>query len=203
MEIKHFFPIPVSYVKMLRNLDKNEIDFINNQKKLSKKNGGNLISENKYILDSHELCDLKQNITDVMNEYFKNVFEPKKGVELYITNSWLNWTENDQFHHRHCHPNSLVSGVFYINTSSSDEITFFNPNKILGNININSPEKGIFSTQTWSFGVNKNHLLLFPSTLEHGVDERPPSNNTRLSLSFNTWFKGEIGSVDIISVLKN
>jgi hypothetical protein len=36
-------------------------------------------------------------------------------VTPYITQSWLNYTETNQYHHKHEHPNSLVSGVFYVN----------------------------------------------------------------------------------------
>ena len=194
MKIDGFFPIPVSYNKIPRELNKNETDFINNQRKNAISNTGNLVSKNKYILDAHELQDLKSILTKHVNEYFKIVFEPEKNVELYITNSWLNWTENDEFHHIHTHPNSLISGVLYVETVHSDSINFFNPNNILGNINIKTIETGKWSCEKWRCPVNKNHVLLFPSTLRHNVDHRCWSRDgTRISLAFNTWFKGFIG----------
>ena len=204
MKIDGFFPIPVSYNKIPRDLNKNEIDFINNQRKNAISNTGNLVSFNKHILDTDELRDLKCILTKHINEYFKIVFEPEKNVELYITNSWLNWTENDEFHHIHNHPNSLISGVIYVETAPSDSINFFNPNDILGNINIKTIETGKWICEKWRCPVNKNHVLLFPSTLRHNVDQRCWSRDgTRISLAFNTWFKGFIGDPSGANMLEH
>ena len=193
MIIDNFFPIPVSFIKIPKSLNNNEINFINSEKIDSYKNIGNTKGSNHYVLDTVELKDLKLILTKYINEYFKTVFEPEKEVELYITNSWLNWTEHGQYHHKHTHTNSLISGVFYIDVVDGDVINFFNPNKLLGNIKIKSPETGKWNCRTWTCPVHKNHLLLFPSELEHEVPERFSSGGTRISLAFNTWFKGWMG----------
>ena len=204
MKIDGFFPIPVSFNKISKDLNKNEIEFINNQRKSATSNSGNLIGLNKHILDTCELQNLKNILTKHINEYFKIVFEPEKEVELYITNSWLNWTENDQFHHIHNHPNSLISGVFYIETAIGDSINFFNPNELLGNIRIKTPETGKWVCEKWRCPVNKNCILLFPSKMRHCVDMRPQScNGVRISLAFNTWFKGIIGDSEGASMLEH
>ena len=205
MKIESFFPIPVSFNKIPRDLNKNEINFIHNERKRAVKNPGNLVSLNKYILDTHELKDLKSILTNHINEYFKTVFEPEKNVELYITNSWLNWNENGDFHHLHRHPNSLISGVIYIETVSGDSINFFNPNDLLGNIKINTTGgTGKWTCEEWKCPVDKNYVMLFPSTLKHRVDSRRClCNNTRISLAFNTWFKGIIGSRETADALEH
>ena len=54
-----------------------------------------------------------------------NIVQPKYDTTCYVTQSWLNWTEPGGFHHSHYHPNSFISGVFYINANgSSDRIDF-------------------------------------------------------------------------------
>ena len=52
-----------------------------------------------------------------------------KTIEIYITISWINYTETNQYHHAHSHPNSVISGVYYIETDESDTITFFQHTK--------------------------------------------------------------------------
>jgi len=193
MIIEDFFPIPIASNRIPRSLNNNEIDFINSQKINTCKNPGNISSYNHYVLDSVELRDLKLILTKHINEYFNIVFEPEKEVELYITNSWLNWTEHEQYHHKHSHGNSLISGVFYIDTVHDDVINFFNPNKLLGNISVKQPETGKWNCRTWTYPARKNHVILFPSQLEHRVPERFIPGGTRISLAFNTWFKGCVG----------
>ena len=61
-----------------------------------------------------------------MQDYFNKVL-CAKNVKPYITQSWLNYTRANQFHHRHEHPNSFVSGVLYINADkATDRINFYN-----------------------------------------------------------------------------
>jgi hypothetical protein len=35
-------------------------------------------------------------------------------IDPFVTQSWLNWTKPGQWHHKHSHPNSLYSGVLYL-----------------------------------------------------------------------------------------
>ena len=194
MKIDNFFPIPISEVSLFRNVNKSEIDFINNERKYVSQNIGNFSSVDTYILNRYELKDVREMLTLLVNEYFKTVFDNGPETELYITNSWVNWTDNGGYHHIHKHTNSLISGVLYIQTSQDDGIDFINPNKFLGNINIKPIQTTIWNKGSWSYSANENNVILFPSILEHGVNERPHTNHgTRISLSFNTWFKGKIG----------
>jgi len=133
-------------------------------------------------------------LTDSVNEYFKETVNPTKDVKLYITNSWINITKNDESHHPHKHPNSIVSATLYIDTSEGDTITFMNPyTNIFGNLSFGNNLTRWNSTE-WSVPVTTNTLIVFPSTLSHMVITRPNTcTGTRISLSFNTWFKGTIG----------
>ena len=38
-------------------------------------------------------------------------------TSFYITQSWLNYTNEKQVHYPHSHPNSIISGVYYINAN--------------------------------------------------------------------------------------
>jgi uncharacterized protein (TIGR02466 family) len=195
MYIDDFFPTPVSETMLHRTLNEHELICFSKERKNSKRNYGNFISINQFVLERTELQDLKQIIVDKLNDYFNKVFEPETRVELYITNSWVNWSESEEFHHQHTHPNSIISGVLYIDTEEDDSITFYNPNNFLGNLKIKSRGTGKWTSDNWKCPVKKESLLIFPSTLKHGVEPRPnTSKKTRVSLSFNTWFRGTIGN---------
>ena len=50
----------------------------------------------------------------------------------------------------------------------------------------------IFNATSWWYPVQTGDVILFPSTLNHGVDKKK-GTNTRISLSFNTFIKGKLG----------
>jgi uncharacterized protein (TIGR02466 family) len=198
MEIDDFFPIPVGNAVVNIELSEDESNFIKKEyDKKSIRNVGNKMSENKYILENDCMKNLKVILTDYINDFFIKVFEPNTDVRLFITNSWLNWSNNGEFHHLHYHANSLISGVLYLDASDGDSITFWNPNCLLGNMRIKSPETGKWNSKSWKCPIKKNELIVFPSYLKHEVENRPNvCRGTRISLAFNTWFKGQIGGAD-------
>ena len=196
MHIEPLFPKPLGFLQMDKAVSKKFIEFIKN-KQLSflKNDGGNSSTKSTYILDNDELSDIKKVLTDSVNEYFKEIVNPGKDTKLYITNSWINMNKNGESHHTHHHPNSIVSAVFYIDTCEEDTLSFMNPyTTLFGNLRF-SPNRTKWTTLEWNIPVKKNLLAMFPSTLPHLVIPRPNTcTGTRISLSFNTWFKGTIGS---------
>ena len=52
----------------------------------------------------------------------------EENIKIYITQSWLNYTNFKQYHHAHSHNNSFVSGVFYLKADKNfDFISFKSP----------------------------------------------------------------------------
>jgi uncharacterized protein (TIGR02466 family) len=200
MLIHDFFPKPVGEIILQPGISDAELDFAKKEKCNSVKNLGNLISKNNHILEEPIFEQLKASILKNVNVYFNEIFNNGNcsNVELYITTSWLNWAETDEYHHDHTHANSLISGVLYFDVCENiDSISFCNPNAdtILGNIIISQSEhKSRWLANDWVVSVKKNMLILFPSTMKHGVLPRQytPDCKTRISLSFNTWVKGVI-----------
>lgn len=200
MDIHDFFPIPVAYFKMDNDITEEQNKFISNERIYnSKQNALNIGSKHAYVLDEDIFKNIKDNIIQKVNEYFQKVFNPIEPVELYITNSWLNWTYDGQSHHSHYHPNSIISGVIYVSVEDYDSLTFENPNmEMLGNLRVNSSKEGKKSkwySDTWTCPIKKKHVIMFPSTLRHNVETRPQaeSKGARISIAFNTWFKGKFG----------
>ena len=159
--------------------------------------GGNKISTDTNILDNSEFSDIKNILTEHVNNYFQKIVKPDDPeFKLYITNSWLNLNNTNEMHHSHKHPNSIVSCVLYINVDTDDTITFLQPyESLFGNLNFSFEPNTDLNSFALTLPVVTNKCIMFPSGLTHFVTPRPAScQGTRISLAFNTWFKGRIGA---------
>ncbi len=195
-EICGVFPAPVYSTWRESNLTPKEEEGIRKIVDDPAKRGintRNASSLNKYIFNMGELKTIKQFCEEHIKNYVKEVIKPKDEIDCYITQSWLSITKPGESHHGHNHPNSIISGVFYIATVEEDNITFYNPNVFIKSIRILSLEYTEWNSTSWSFPVNNNKLILFPSWLEHEVKVNEKATTDRISLSFNTFVKGTLG----------
>jgi len=189
--INGIFPTPVYISKIDRELNKKELSFIDKIKLDTYNNEGNKTSNDNYILNNKIFKDLKEDLDLRIKDYFDKVISPSNNITPYITQSWLNYTETNQYHHKHQHPNSLVSGVFYINSDENfDKIKFFDDK--YSNIKPEVKDWNIWNSQTWWFSVKTGDVILFPSSLTHMVETKQ-GDNTRISLAFNVFIKGTVG----------
>jgi len=164
-------------------------------------NQGNMRSESDNVLEHKGLEDLKMFFEESVNKFVTDIYKPKNKVEFYITQSWLNVNEIDMFHHKHYHPNSYLSGVFYLSCTDHDRIQFHNmvhSSILLDLFESKEGDANVFNSGLFSFPINTLDLLLFPSYLEHSVPVNI-TNQKRISLSFNTFVRGEIGSKSSLS----
>lgn len=194
------FPTAVMLSNLDRNFTDKEQSFFGLCKENTVYNEGNITSNNNYVLDSEELFDLKQALTDAVNEYFQKVINPATDCSLYITQSWINYTKKGQYHHKHSHPNSYLSGVIYLHADKLNDTIYFENAK--HNIfNIEAKEWNLFNSKTWYFPVGTGDIVVFPSDLTHFV-KTAPCDEERVSLSFNTFIKGTIGANDKLTELR-
>lgn len=190
MNLFSLFPTAVGKFDLDREFTKQELKFIAESER--RPNMGNLTSVNNYVLREKPMKKLGEFLLESANKYFQEIYKPKDDVQLYITQSWLNFTEKGGFHHKHAHPNSFISGVFYINADpTQDKIFFFNEG--YKQISLVATEFNLFNSESWWLEAGKGYLYLFPSSLSHMV-EQVQHEETRISLSFNTFLKGTIGS---------
>lgn len=191
MRVESLFPTPVYFDNFYRNLTEQELDYA--KKVALRKNVQNSSSIETYVLKNPVYQELGQWIEQKAKEYFLNIYQPSGNVELYITQSWINHSEVGEEHHVHAHPNSIISGVFYIDADiATDKITFVKT--VTREIDLIPQNYNIFNSNTWYYSVGSNHLVIFPSSLKHTVEKVLPSDKrkTRISLSFNTFIKGHI-----------
>ena len=144
-----------------------------------------------------QLPKLKTLFTEKLKHHFYNVLEYVDETEIYITQSWMNLAVKDEYHHAHRHPNSVLSGVFYLKTVDEDCISFDNSYRAdqvrPGIKNFND-----YNSTLYNLNISDNMLVIFPSSLTHAV---PPIKNkqTRISLAFNSFVKGKVGRDDTLS----
>ena len=192
MKIYRIFPEPVYFSKLERTLTKEELKTVDEYKKKTKKNVGNNRTEDSYVLKHKTLKNLKKDLNKMVIDYFDNIVCTDNSIIPYITQSWINYTETNQYHHSHAHSNSYVSGVFYIAAKKEvDQIRFDKPGH--QQLELNITQHNIFNSMGWWCPVQTGDVILFPSFLHHGVIPKK-GTNTRISLSFNIFFKGKIGN---------
>ena len=190
--INSIFPTPVYISKINRELTNKELQFINKTKLDVYKNEGNTTSNDNYILNHKSFKNLKEELDLRVKDYFDKVISPANNITPYITQSWLNYTETNQYHHKHTHPNSLVSGVFYINCDDKfDKIKFFKEG--YQTIKPEIKDWNLWNSEAWWFAVKTGDIILFPSSLTHMVENKE-GTNTRISLAFNVFIKGTVGN---------
>ena len=193
--IHSIFPIPIYTTKIDRGFTKQELQFVKEQKKHCSDNQGNTNTKDNYILNRKEFKNIKKFLDKHCKEYLDTVICPKNNIELYITQSWLNYTEANQYHHKHEHPNSVVSGVFYFDSDIKNDKILFTNSKGYEQIKpeIDNTKFNLWNSKTWFFPVETGNLFMFPSSTTHQVETKQ-GNNTRISLAFNTFYKGSVGS---------
>jgi uncharacterized protein (TIGR02466 family) len=202
MDLKYkvdgLFPTPIYITGLSREYTKEEIKFVNKCKMDVHKNEGNIITNDTHLLDKPPFKKLKKELLEHLKEYYK-VICSYKSVEPYITQSWVNYTEPNQYHHMHEHPNSMVSGVLYIDADpQNDSIKFFN--NYYKRIKPEIENWNVFNSESWTYPVRTKDLILFPSSLTHRVDVKK-GDNVRISLAFNSFIKGKIGDTQKVSEL--
>jgi uncharacterized protein (TIGR02466 family) len=197
MNIVSLFPTAVGMFDLNRSFTDEELSVLLKQEEYP--NMGNKTSKERFIFRNKILADLFSFATESVNKYFQEVIAPSKEVSLYITQSWMNYSKKNEWHHAHEHPNSVLSGVFYIQTDNEDKIYF----ERVGYEQISFPTEkyNLYNSKSWWIPAIQGRLIIFPSSLRHHVMP-VTTDHTRVSLSFNTFAKGLIGAEETLTALE-
>lgn len=189
--IKNFFPTPVSFSKI--NIDNRRLSeevytlLEHNKNQLKSGVNGYRIDINQTTIDNNELLigDLLSKIQTKISNYCNSL----NIVNQRIIQSWININPTNAYNKKHCHPNSYISGAYYINVPKdcNSPITFFRSReyKDYGWQSI-SLDKNLDYTSEINYMPHTSDLILFPSFLEHDVGPNMSESQDRISLSFNT-----------------
>ena len=214
--LQGLFGTPLYSSNIGRSYTKEETNFFENSKKHVRQNSSKVpnpttnsyTGKNKkgtYILDLEKLSTLRKDVMVHVQSYFEKIYAPNTDCSIYLTQSWINYTEEGQQHHAHFHSNSLVSGVVYLDADKQhDGIIFFRPQNFYDrtiHIDPKQSELNEFNAPKWDLPVETGDIVLFPSYLKHSVDTKN-GKNTRTSLAFNTFVKGTIGGTFNLTELR-
>ena len=191
-------PYPVDYTR--------ELEWINNQECRKENQGGdaggqkihyNRQSEDTFVLDRPELSNIRAFIEAKLHEFVTKIYASTD--KLVITQSWLNKSKKGESHHEHVHPNSMVSGVWYPQIHEQMPPIQFR-SRTQRDVSLQTEQYNTFNSATFMLPMKRGELILFPSNLTHSV----PTNvgeEERISLSFNTWPKGNMGDIKSLTYL--
>lgn len=198
--VEELFSTPIYISNLNRDLTKDELQFLDKEKQTLRINEFNYSTVNNHILHEKELSTLKKELQNHIEEFFYEHLKYNKKVQPYITQSWLNVTKKNEAHHQHEHPNSFLSGVFYVKTDKSvDKIQFLDTRYNAISINVDDFNK--LNSKTWWFETQTGGVFIFPSSTTHRVLTKQ-EDNERISIAFNIFVKGELGEMKDLTSLK-
>ena len=137
-------------------------------------------------------------------EWIKKCIKQVKQLEMYdcdelkITQSWINRYSQGEKLLPHWHPNSIVSGIFYLSDHEISTGFISRNNWYVGHPDScgeaymrlsNCQEKQMIFDEVESISGD---LILFPASFRHGVQQNF-SDDTRYTISFNTFPSGNVG----------
>lgn len=198
-EVLNLFATPLYRGSLERDFTEAELQFFQQELGAPVKAIANYSSPNKQILDAPAMQAIRATLQAHLDNYFKQVFDTSNKVSLRITQSWLTLTRRNENHHPHTHPNSIASGVLYINLARNDGINFFR-NEDLQWYELMRNSDNYYNASNYHIGATIGDIIIFPSNVKHGV-RQVTENIERVSLSFNSFFEGELGRGEFSNAL--
>lgn len=163
-------------------------------------NEGNTTSKARLILNDPRLGALRAKIQAELDRYVDAAICPANRPQIFITQSWQNHSKKGQWHHRHAHPNSWISAVYYLAADAESDKIYFHRNQGYDRLIFAPVTLNPFNSDLWWLPVTAGDLVIFPSSLIHHVAP-VETDTTRISLSLNTWFEGTAGAEESLTQL--
>lgn len=191
-EITPLFSTPIYHSSSDISNFKKEHSFLESLEFIAAKK--NKVSKNTNVLSLQELNNYREICNSHLECFANNVFNCKQ--QFYITNSWIAITAPNESHHIHHHPNSIISGVLYLQSNDkSGSINFHHKSALKHSFEFNYDfvNYNLFNSDMWSYTPKTGEVLIFPSWVNHSVNINQ-SNVPRIILGFNAFAKGTFGN---------
>ena len=195
-ELLQLFPTPLLIVPYEESIDE-ELAYLKTISYREQQQNGNYRSDDSYLLRQEKLKNIKNFLSESVDKFTKNVLQSKQ--RLVITQCWANKNPPGSRHHEHVHPNSILSGVFYLRQDKTLPPIQFSKT-IQSSMKLDPKKYNNLNSETFLLPCDTGELLLFPSSLKHSV----PTNmgkESRLSMSFNTFSVDTLGSKNSLTHL--
>lgn len=198
-DVQPLFVEPVFRMDMGDAISKKQISFLKNLPMLQNKT--NLISDNLYIFEAPEMKSIKAAVQNALNIYADKIMCISQ--KLYVTQSWTLINPPGAGMHGHSHSNSIVSGsLYFADLPEPNANMVFDRHNGYQRLQIlpDGNRQNLYNTPSNSVTPKTNEIILFSSSLQHYV-EANQSTQTRHSIAFNTFMKGQLGSYRDVSEL--
>ena len=121
----------------------------------------------------------------VMEQVMKDMNWEKEKQVVKINNMWAIINTGGAANHRHQHSNCTISGAYYVRApKNSGDIIFYDPRPAPVYTYPNAVNPNLLNAQVNGISPKEGALVLFPSYLDHSVNENL-SNEERIVISFN------------------
>jgi len=152
-----------------------------------KSNRGGWQSED-LIGEHPPLNDLREAILK-HGEVYRKIIGYKPSIK--IKNMWVNINGYKDYNNQHTHPDSIMSGCFYIKIRGKEFVDglleFMHPSVYMMNSewesNLFNPNQ--FNSVQMNLKPTLNQIILFPNWLVHSVSPTLSKEEDRISISFN------------------
>lgn len=110
-------------------------------------------------------------------------------LDFKLGNMWININKKGNYNVLHHHPNSTISGVFWVRTPENcGSLVFHSPHSFTQSLLLESIDSEVATKQNYydcfNFNAKEGTMILFPSDLMHGVEPNE-SEEDRISIAFN------------------
>tara|TARA_R110000787_G_scaffold140370_1_gene253932 strand:+ start:842 stop:1432 length:591 start_codon:yes stop_codon:yes gene_type:complete len=195
MHIQNIFPVSIGHfndttftnkVLPIANsiLDESQISSLGYKNTYNNHRGQKYLKSFTWIEDYiHQIC----------YEYI-NKLKIKFKDKIYIDTLFVSKINNTQFHGRHTHPNSILSGVIYLDTIGVyAPIIFDDPCEVRNFHSLNSKNEN--NIEGIPFYPTKGDIIVFESWLPHRVPHnvsKEAKEGSRTTLVFNVSSKNNL-----------
>lgn len=192
MSVMNLNPIPVYHCNTGHIVSASEFETCQNFSLQS--NDFNYFSNDFNVLEDERLSEISAIIHAHISKYQLEVCGMEQ-QDFYITDSWIAKTAPGGKHIIHNHPNSIISGTFYINVPKDSALLFYSEVEMFKNFKFwfDYNKATEYNRTEWRVPVTPSDIVLFPSWLNHGV-ETNNSSEERIVIGFNCFVKGSFGN---------
>ena len=136
------------------------------------------------VLEMNEFKHILGQVLETIKHFTKIYCIDAKN--LVISGSWLNYYDIGSYQDLHHHPNSVLSGVYYIQSDGERDFSFQNPSHFFQPVVPKFYELNEFNFSNILYESLQGRCIVFPSHLMHRTS---PAKSPRISLSFNASYR--------------
>ncbi len=186
-----FFPTPVWTLQLddYQSINEQMYKFIkitrsNDQQGISKSNIKGWHSKD-FDMQENEPKNFIKFILPAIEQVITDMNWEKQKQSININNMWAIINTGGAANHRHQHSNCTISGAYYVRApQNSGDIVFYDPRPAPVYTYPKAVNPNLLNAQVNGISPKEGALVLFPSYLDHSVNENL-SNEERIVISFN------------------